>query len=607
MHYCYPFLHFIHLKDKFQRLNLPRLVLLLSITLLASASLHAQTWTQLGIDIDGEADSDGSGSSVSISADGSTVAIGAPYNAGGGTWRGHVRVYKNISGTWTQQGADIDGEADYDRSGHSVSLSADGSIVAIGAPYNAGVGGSNRGHVRVYKNMSGTWTQQGADIDGEADNGGSGSPVSLSADGSTVAIEARLKAGGGYRRGHVRVYKNMSGIWTQQGADIDGEADNDQSGRSVSLSADGSTLAIGASANAGGGTGRGHVRVYKSCPSSFTVTGGGSYCQGGTGVAIGLSGSETGVMYQLKNGASAVGSPISGTGSSIKFGLQTAVGTYTVEATRTIGGCTADMLSSVSVSITYPFTALASSVACSGGSLQLSTTFSPLGAHKWQGPAGFSSNSAKPAVKNMSQAKAGVYTVSVTYNNCISLASVSVSVPASQTAWASSNSPVCIGSSIRLTANTVGESYQWKGPKSFNSSLKTPSVAATNTAQRGVYSLTVTGSTGCYSTATVSVVVQACGGTRIASEEAEEIDMEINAYPNPTSKLLTVEVRLKEPSSLKLQLYNATGNSLTAWNLSEETTTHRKEIDMSVYKDGLYLIQAQSKNGKQSKRVVKVE
>ena len=85
------------------------------------------------------------------------------------------------------------------------------------------------------------------------------------------------------------------------------------------------------------------------------------------------------------------------------------------------------------------------------------------------------------------------------------------------------------------------------------------------------------------------------------------MEMEVSTYPNPTSKLLTVEVRLKEPSSLKLNLYNATGNSVTEWNLSEETTTHRKEIDMSVYKDGLYLLQAQSKDGKQSKRVVKVE
>ena len=33
------------------------------------------------------------------------------YNDGNGTDAGHVRIYKNINGTWTQQGSDIDGEA----------------------------------------------------------------------------------------------------------------------------------------------------------------------------------------------------------------------------------------------------------------------------------------------------------------------------------------------------------------------------------------------------------------------------------------------------------------------------------------------------------------
>jgi hypothetical protein len=49
----------------------------------------------------------------------------------------------------TQIGADIDGEAVDDWSGNSVSLSSDGSIMAIGAPLNDG-NGSNSGHVRVY-------------------------------------------------------------------------------------------------------------------------------------------------------------------------------------------------------------------------------------------------------------------------------------------------------------------------------------------------------------------------------------------------------------------------------------------------------------------------
>ena len=77
------------------------------------------------------------------------MAIGAPYNDGTGTDAGHVRIYQNISGTWTQVGSDIDGEVSGDYSGYSVSLSSDGSTVAIGAMLNGG-NGADAGHVRVY-------------------------------------------------------------------------------------------------------------------------------------------------------------------------------------------------------------------------------------------------------------------------------------------------------------------------------------------------------------------------------------------------------------------------------------------------------------------------
>ncbi|MFT4875518.1 MAG: Flp pilus assembly pilin Flp [Bacteroidia bacterium] len=237
------------------------------------------TWTKIGVDIDGEAASDQSGKSVSLSGDGNTVAIGAYPNSGNGAASGHVRVYENISGTWTQVGSDIDGEATYDYSGYSVSLSSDGSIVAIGAFGNDGSSGNGTvsssgapGHVRVYKNISGTWTQVGADIDGEAASDNSGQSVSLSSDGSVVAIGALYNDGTASDAGHVRVYKNISGTWTQVGADIDGEAAGDLSG-AVSLSSDGSTVAIGASSNDGNGTSAGHVRVYKNISGTWTKLG----------------------------------------------------------------------------------------------------------------------------------------------------------------------------------------------------------------------------------------------------------------------------------------------------------------------------------------------
>jgi hypothetical protein len=70
------------------------------------------------------------------------------------------------SAGWVQRGADIDGEAPGDESGF-LALSADGAILAVGAPYNAG-NGAGSGHVRVYEWSSTGWVQRGADIDGEA-------------------------------------------------------------------------------------------------------------------------------------------------------------------------------------------------------------------------------------------------------------------------------------------------------------------------------------------------------------------------------------------------------------------------------------------------------
>ena len=267
-------------------------------------------WSQLGGDIDGEAAGDRSGYSVSLSSDGSIVAIGAYLNDGAGTNAGHVRVYQYSSGAWSQLGADIDGEAAGDQSGSSVSLSADGSIVAIGAPQNNG-NGSNSGHVRVYQYSSGAWSQLGADIDGEAAGDGSGYSVSLSADGSIVAIGAYLNDGTGSSAGHVRVYQYSSGAWSQLGADIDGEAVGDLSGYSVSLSSDGSIVAIGAPPNTGNGNNAGHVRVYQYSS--------GAWSQLGADIDGEAAGDQSGYSVSLSADGSivAIGAPFNdGNGSS---------------------------------------------------------------------------------------------------------------------------------------------------------------------------------------------------------------------------------------------------------------------------------------------------
>lgn len=98
----------------------------------------------MGTDIDGAEANDRSGSSLSLSADGTTAAMGAEYHDRD---KGHVRIFRNVNGTWTQIRTDIDGAEFGDASGISVSLNADGSIVAIGSLFHDG----RRGHVRAFQ------------------------------------------------------------------------------------------------------------------------------------------------------------------------------------------------------------------------------------------------------------------------------------------------------------------------------------------------------------------------------------------------------------------------------------------------------------------------
>ncbi len=163
---------------------------------------NGTTWVQKGSTIVGEAAFDLSGISVSM-PDTNTVAIGAANNAGNGSQAGHVRIYKWNGSDWSQKGTDIDGEAADDRSGASISM-ADSNTIAIGANWNDG-NGSFAGHVRIYKWNGLSWQQHGMDIDGEAADDQSGFSVHMPTV-NTVAIGAYFNGGNGFGSGHARVY-----------------------------------------------------------------------------------------------------------------------------------------------------------------------------------------------------------------------------------------------------------------------------------------------------------------------------------------------------------------------------------------------------------------
>ncbi len=222
-------------------------------------------WTPLGGALVGEALGDRFGSAISLSADGTTLAIGAFGNDAAGVDAGHAKVFRWNSGSssWEQQGATIQGTTEGVGAGTAVSLSENGSVLAVGSPRETG----GTGVVRVYRWNAGTtsWELVGAEINGEASGDNFGSALSLSADGLVFAAGAIGNQGNGYGAGHTRVYRwdTGSSAWVQQGLDLDGEAAFDSAGSAVALSGDASTVVIGATGNDGNGNNAGHARVYR--------------------------------------------------------------------------------------------------------------------------------------------------------------------------------------------------------------------------------------------------------------------------------------------------------------------------------------------------------
>ncbi|WP_299764581.1 T9SS type A sorting domain-containing protein [uncultured Dokdonia sp.] len=219
---------------------------------------------QIGEEILGEDLINGAGRSISFNGDGNILAIGASGNNNdNGNDSGHVRVFNYDGINWNQMGQDIDGESVGDFSGEFVSISDDGTRVAIGAPGNNG-NGTNSGHARVYDFNGENWIQVGSDIDGENAGDFSG-VVDLIDDGNRLAIGAPSNDDADNNAGHVRVYDFINGNWILVGTDIDGEASTDASGAAISFSNDGNILFVGAPGNDAGnneGFDSGHVRAY---------------------------------------------------------------------------------------------------------------------------------------------------------------------------------------------------------------------------------------------------------------------------------------------------------------------------------------------------------
>ncbi len=227
-----------------------------------------------------------------------------------------------------------------------------------------------------------------------------------------------------------------------------------------------------------------------------------------TGDTLNLSASTgtSGVSYSWTGPASYSSSLQS---PSISGVVTTQAGDYIV--TVTANGCSAKDTETVVVNVT-PTKPIATSntPVCTGDTLNLSASTSTGSvSYNWIGPSSYSSSLQSPIISSISSLQAGDYIVTVTANGCSAKDTETVIVnttPAKPVA--TSNTPVCIGDTLNLSASTgtSGVSYSWIGPSSYSSSLQSPGISGVGASQSGDYVVTVT-TNGCSAKDTETVVV----------------------------------------------------------------------------------------------------
>lgn len=263
------------------------------------------------------------GAAVAVSADGSTIAVGAPLedssavgidgaNNNNAASAGAVYVFARTGTAWAQQAyVKASNTGSGDTFGTAVALSHDGNTLAVGAPNEdssaTGINGSQAnadpqaegsdfGAVYVFVRAGALWVQQ-AYV--KASNTGSGDSfgqvVALSADGDTLAVTApdedssALDINGNQSSnaapgaGAAYVFRRVSGIWAQQAyLKASNTGASDAFGTALALAGDGNTIAVGApgedsnatgvgGANNNNAGGSGAVYVFAQVAATWTA------------------------------------------------------------------------------------------------------------------------------------------------------------------------------------------------------------------------------------------------------------------------------------------------------------------------------------------------
>lgn len=196
----------------------------------------------------------------------------------------------------------------------------------------------------------------------------------------------------------------------------------------------------------------------------------------------------------------------------------------------------------------------------------------------------FTQNTSTVAITSFSPSSSGSYTINYSIGGCKS-SSVTTVGNTPNVSVVSSNSLICTGQTVTLTASGTATSYSWNTGGTTASIVVSPSVTT---------SYTVTGSDfGCTSAVSITQNVSACTGiNEFALQNA------INVYPNPNTGLFTLTT-------------NKTADLVTITDLLGKVVLQIKPentsvlIDVKSLNQGVYFVLVKEGHNTGSVKIVK--
>jgi len=570
---------------------------MIAVMNLSAVNSYSQGWIQLGEDIDGEAAGDNSGNSIDLSSNGNIIAIAGWNNDGQGMDAGHVRVFENIDGNWTQVGEDIDGN-EGEKKGYAVSLNAAGDVVALSTPYV----NNNTGKVSIYRNIDGTWIQLGNDIVGMSEYAYGGVFIDLSPDGNQIVVSNHRDFG------YIRIYEYQENDWTMA-AEITGRLYNEQlGGYGLKFNDDASILAAQSSVYA-------MVRVFAKndqddwaqigdsipdAPSSFSLSADGTNVASGSSAWFGtvkafkyennswgqngndMGGWFTGTGYGSTVCISSDGTTLLVSAPGDNFSTGT-VRTYALNDGEWLQKC--DDLSGEAQSDNF------------GTKLCLSSDNSIL-AVSAPGNDGNGVDAGHVRIFKYQPCSYEITEVidSVCDNDLPYVLGTQTLNDAGTYTEVFEASNGC-DSTVTLTL-TVKESYDIE----INDTIPAGELPYPFGSQMlndfGTYSETFTSHLGCDSTVVLNLIEEAAQNT---PELPGSDPVSIEIYPNPSKGIVTIDLSYRTNDNINVKIYNITGKELFQ---REFQPTEKLQLDLSEQVKGVYTILVQTSKKRHYRKLI---